>query len=174
MVVLEESGDLLGVDGLRTEPKELLGVDEVPKRSLSAIIVASRALALLKITGKHTWGSCCPCARADHPRRARPPSLLPQPQGRQQRSRRQVSRSPPWGLLSLLGKRRISFAGQDKTSGRVFIDVPVAGAAVSSALVSVAGVVSVAAVVAGVSSLGTSTGFCSSAIVSVLDDESGR
>lgn len=35
VVVLQEGGDLLGVNGITAEPEELLGVDEVPGKDVS-------------------------------------------------------------------------------------------------------------------------------------------
>lgn len=35
VMVLQEGGDLLGVNSLRTEPEELLSVNEVPKENVS-------------------------------------------------------------------------------------------------------------------------------------------
>lgn len=40
MVVLQQGRDLLGLDGLGAEPKELLGVDEVPARLFVSDCVA--------------------------------------------------------------------------------------------------------------------------------------
>lgn len=71
MVVLQQSGGLLGVDGLRAEPEEFLGVDEVPG------MVVSDVEDDLDTTVLPTLGSCCPCARVGRPRLAQPPSSPP-------------------------------------------------------------------------------------------------
>lgn len=42
VVVLQQRGHLLGVDGLRAEPEELLGVDEVPGARLVTCLAGCR------------------------------------------------------------------------------------------------------------------------------------
>jgi hypothetical protein len=61
-----ERGDRLKVDGLRAEPEQLLGVQEVPDCALAHGINQSDAMR------QHTWGSWRPgpCARGGPPRRA--------------------------------------------------------------------------------------------------------
>lgn len=105
VVVLQQRGHLLGVDGLGAEPEELLGVDEVPGAWL-----ATRLTSCLSVTTKviHTWGSCYPCARVGRPRRARPPSSPPQQPVRpqQQGSRWQAPLLPRW--LRVDGQQAVS------------------------------------------------------------------
>jgi hypothetical protein len=62
-----ERGDGLQVNRVGTEPEELLGVEEVPRRVLDKEANQSQ-----RRSRRHTWGSWRPgpCARAGPPQRA--------------------------------------------------------------------------------------------------------
>jgi hypothetical protein len=66
-LIMLEGAHSLGVNGIGTEPEELLGVEEVPVRVELETALSLQCAELIHVL---TWGSWSPCARGGLPRQA--------------------------------------------------------------------------------------------------------